>query len=403
MQSYDCNAWDLCGATESEIVIENDAPFEMTSDSSIVRRRLKKIICKSCGFLREGSDFSYGGLEEHYRDDYVLNTGQHEHVFFRDGVPISRSVAIADEMVRRLEAGDLRSGVRTVYEVGAGQGDLITQLSKRFPHAMFSGCEVNESAAAIAATRGANAVPADMLVICGRYDLIVAITVLEHLPSPCAFLGHLAQHLSDEGSVVVGQPMQDVGSYDIFFVDHLHHFHTNHVEQIAASAGLVQTAVSKSPWFANDLSLHLLRLGEADVGPVRSVPGSVKKTIEYWKKVFRRSIYLEKEARFAIYGLGEIATLLYCYGGLSALRIVVGLDDFPERYQSNHFCIPVKRLEDLTDAENATVDSAILCLNPKYHHFVAEKCKMHGLEVVSLFETTAGLQEVAGACPSASG
>jgi len=178
MQSYDWNACDLCGATESEIVIENDAPFGMTSDSSIVRRRLKKIICKSCGLLREGSDLSYGGLEEHYRDDYVHNTGQHEHVFFRDGVPIPRSVAIAEEMVRLLEAGDLRSGVRAVYEVGSGQGNLIAQLSKRFPHAMFSGCEVNESAVAMAATRGANVVRADMSIVGGRDDLIVAITVL---------------------------------------------------------------------------------------------------------------------------------------------------------------------------------------------------------------------------------
>jgi len=62
--------------------------------------------------------------------------------------------------------------------------------------------------------------------------------------------------------------MKDVGSYDMFVVDHLHRFHTNHVEQIVASAGFVQTAVSQSSWFANGFSLHLLRLGEADAGPV---------------------------------------------------------------------------------------------------------------------------------------
>jgi hypothetical protein len=182
--------------------------------------------------------------------------------------------------------------------------------------------------------------------------------------------------------------MQDVGSYDVFFVDHLHHFHTMHIESLAASCGLIQTFIAKSPWFADSFSIQLLQLGATERRPIEFVPpDSTKEAIEYWEKTFDMIGHLEKEKGYAIYGMGEIATLLYCYGGLSNLRIVVGLDDLSERYKTNHLGIKVKKVEELTKEEKASIFSVILCMNPIYYDFVSRKCKQHDLEVIRLFDT----------------
>jgi len=55
-------------------------------------------------------------------------------------------------------------------------------------------------------------------MIDGKYDAIIAFGVLEHVSSPTSFLRDLSKCLSDAGEVIVGQPMQDVPSYDLFLL-----------------------------------------------------------------------------------------------------------------------------------------------------------------------------------------
>lgn len=307
-------------------------------------------------------------------------------MFFKEGKAVPRSAAIAEWIIDMLAKSSEEQFAR-VFEVGAGQGNLILQLIKHYPDSEFFGCEVNEDATKLAQGKKLRVVPGDYKMIRGKYDLIIAFGVLEHVPSPFKFLSNLSEHLTEHGHIVVGQPMQDVKSYDIFFVDHLYHFHTRHIEGFANRAGLEQVAVMRSPWFSNNFSIHLLKKSIKKKKAIEYVPTVISETLTYWKKVFQKSFDPEKlsNKKFAIYGMGEIACLLYCYGGLSKLDITFGIDDYPQKYLSNIFNVPVKGLEELTELDKSETEAVILTLNPIYHEFVIEKCYQKGLKVINFF------------------
>lgn len=391
MKPYSSAACDLCGSAEHRQLFAGRNVVGMCSDTRIARRALRKAVCTRCGLVREGQDFSYADLDVHYSKEYQLNTGHasDDHMFFRDGQPVPRSAAVAEWMVTALE----RAGgapVSTIFEVGAGQGNLLMRLRAHFPEAALAGCEVSEAAAERAREKGLPVVTGDDSAIEGKYDLIVAYCVLEHVPSPSEFLARLSRHLTERGQLLVAQPMQDVESYDVYFVDHLHHFHTRHVEMLANAGGLAQVYVDASPWYAPNISLHLLRNDPAAKPAIEFVaPHAIERTVKQWDAIFDRSRRLAETSagkRYAIFGLNEVAGLMHCYGALDTMNIVVALDDFPERYAGNHFELPVRRLEELSADEKGAIDGVVLTLNAVYHDRVAERCRAQGLQVINLFE-----------------
>src|SRR5207247_9174884 len=152
-----------------------------------------------------------------------------DHHSFRAGAPIARTDAVMSWMEPALVS---MAPPCRLFEVGAGQGHLMRGLSRRFPTAVVSGCELNVVAARLAREAGFEVEVGGAEVVPDDQDLIVAFCVLEHVPSPTRFMTTLAARLTPTGRLLLAQPMQDVGSHAIYFVDHLHHFRTAHVRAI---------------------------------------------------------------------------------------------------------------------------------------------------------------------------
>lgn len=307
-------------------------------------------------------------------------------------IAIPRSVAIANWMKDLIDKV-IKEPLLKIYEVGAGQGSLLAQLKKMFPDTEFSGCEMSENAVIKAKETGLSIVQGDYFAIDGKYDLIISFGVLEHVESPYDFLSYLRNHLNDHGYLLIGQPMQDVASYDIFFVDHLHHFHTSHIELLAKRAGFDQVGISSSPWFASNFSLHLLQKSSSktNLGNIVYIPTKAYDSLTFWNNVFREIDLIsqnDSNARdnYAIYGLGEIATLLYCYGGLNKLNISIGIDDNPERYKQNIFDIPIKKIEDLSVEDKDKVIAVLLTCNFMYYSYLIGKCTKSGLSTIKILK-----------------
>jgi trans-aconitate methyltransferase len=94
-------------------------------------------------------------------------------------------------------------------------------MADRWPAAQARGLELSPGAAQAARRRGLSVDVGGFDALTGRHDLVYAVAVLEHLPSPRAFFARAAAALSDHGVLVVTQPAQDRPSSDVFFVDHL--------------------------------------------------------------------------------------------------------------------------------------------------------------------------------------
>jgi len=351
----------------------------MTSDSRIVPRQLKKIRCTNCSLVRDGVEFRAEALTKHYGTSYQLNTTEsgEEHIFFTPSGPVPRSRFIHDWIV---QINPNISG--KVLEVGCGQGSVLERLAATFPQSSFSGIDLSAEAVHRADQKDLNVTIGGSQDITGRYDTIIAFGVLEHVPSPTGFLNDLREHLNNEGEVIVGQPMQDVSSYDLFFVDHLHHFTTDHVRAFGQKVGLEQIAVLAGSALVPNFSLHRFRKSqihqpEMDPEPARSLPS----VAEYLAAFRRVDDFLGRHQRIAVFGTGEVFSLLYAYTDLPDAEIVCGLDDNPDRRNSNHWPFPVITPE---EAPRLSVSDVLLSVNPRYNDSVTKRLRALGLSPTAI-------------------
>lgn len=389
MSEYKSAVCDLCGNAGYEVLIKSGENRSMTSDQRITERELYKIRCTQCGLIREGNDFSYAALDTHYRHDYQLNKYEQkrEHQFFIGGRQVARSLFIA-EWIRDTFAAAGIAFPGAAFEVGAGEGLLMKQLQELFPATTFAGCELSEGAAALGRASGLDVVCGGTEAITKTYPLIYNFGVFEHVPSPKTFIRELAERVEEGGFVLIGQPIQDVEGYDIFFSDHLHHFHSAHIPLFAAEAGLVQLIDFRSGFIPN-FAMHLLQKQKQQTPlPVQFIPTpAVDATLEHWKKAFEKVKQLPKEGKqYAFFGVGEVATLLFAHGGLGDLPLLLALDDFPERHNGVAWNLPVKRLDMLTETEKQQIDAVIVTLRSAYQETVRSKCAAAGLHCIPIFD-----------------
>jgi predicted dehydrogenase len=89
---------------------------------------------------------------------------------------------------------------------------------------------------------------------------------------------------------------------------------------------------------------------------------------------------------YALFGGGEFAGLLRCYGDLDRFGPAFVLDDRPERYPDGALGLPVFALDARTDADLDGIDAVILALNPVYHASVTRRCADRGIAVINPFE-----------------
>jgi ubiquinone/menaquinone biosynthesis C-methylase UbiE len=101
---------------------------------------------------------------------------------------------------------------KKVLEVGAGEGEILERLAKRFPAASVQGIDLpDDDLAQEWARRGVTAEFGDataMRFADGEFDLVLAIEVLEHIPQPEKALREMARVVS--GTVVFSVPFEPI-------------------------------------------------------------------------------------------------------------------------------------------------------------------------------------------------
>ena len=138
-----------------------------------------------------------------------------------DAVPTGNTYdkyGTSNPVERRIMAGFLRTldtalppaGVSSVLEVGVGEGDVSERVRSRYPAASVVGVDLPDGtlAAEWARRRLHNAfASASRLPFADRrFDLVLAIEVLEHVPDPAAALTEIARVARD--AVVVSVPCE---------------------------------------------------------------------------------------------------------------------------------------------------------------------------------------------------
>ncbi len=381
---FDPSNCDLCGSPDDEVLVHVPTGRAMRSDLGSVAVSLVKRACARCGLVRSGGIEADLGLEGYYAEQYTVGL-QQEHCFYSPEGPRRRSVVFGDWFREAAPDAAWRQA-RRVLEIGAGSGRLLGELAQRFPGSEFVGFEPHREAAARA--RGTGLAVYDSWSEVGTgFDLAYSVAVVEHVASPSAFLRDIATRLRPGGRLLLSQPTQDVPSYDVFFVDHLHHFGSAHLKRYALKCGFDEETVLIGHPLMPNFSLHLWRRLEAPVngedsewsGPkaVTTCAETAQRVLQDMARVDALLVRLLGEGRrVAVFGLREVYWLARCYSTVGDFPFVCGLDDEPDRPEYADLGFPVLRPE---DCRSLGVQDVILAMNVLYYPAVRERLGRLGL------------------------
>jgi len=196
-------------------------------------------------------------------DSYGLTDGIEQAVRSGDGGEFAPRSQIVLRRYRTSVAAPARG---RVLDFGCGKGPTSRAASHVLPGWTIDGFDQDDRAlATLSAIPGFDRLYAGdpAALPSGRYDLIVLMHALEHIPSPIDMLALLAGKLAPGGRILIEVPDREANPYDLLVADHLLHFDRWSLRSVGERSGLVPVTVSQR-WVAKELSMLLARDGVAE-------------------------------------------------------------------------------------------------------------------------------------------
>ena len=261
----------------------------------------------------------------------------------------------------------------------------MAPLQKRFPQARFEGLELCRGSAAAARSAGHEVHAVDVHDWDeGPYDIIYAVAVLEHVPSPTEFLTRLRELLVPGGLLLLTQPTQDVASCDILFNDHLHHFHSDHMRGYASKLGFRERDCVVGHELMPNFSLHSWQKVASPKALEWNQPAAESKVARSFADLAdsfaqcdsQIEAWLRGGRTLGVFGLSETFALARTYTRLGSVPIRCGLDDDPTRSRSLPF--PV-----VTPEQSASfgIDAVIVAANKVWLPQIEPRLRRLGLDL----------------------
>jgi 2-polyprenyl-3-methyl-5-hydroxy-6-metoxy-1,4-benzoquinol methylase len=172
---------------------------------------------------------------------------------FADRVPLYRDI-IARRMAALVRS--VTPGGR-LLELGCGDGRLLALLAKDFE---VTGIDISEFAIARARQRlpQARLLVGDVAVCAedSRYDIVLALNLLEHLPDPAAVMMRVGEMLSEGGEFVFAVPNRygPVGKALVALMNRMDETHISTYTrerwlELAGELGFKQIRILNATWF----------------------------------------------------------------------------------------------------------------------------------------------------------
>jgi 2-polyprenyl-3-methyl-5-hydroxy-6-metoxy-1,4-benzoquinol methylase len=337
-------------------------PPGLTSISTYLAVPTQTTICRQCGHAQSPD---LPSIQEFYDTKYQisLQADSHDQLYeIREGQPVFRT----EHQAHLLHQLGLRSGAR-ILDFGAAKGMTLHRLLHSRPDLQPSVFDVSNDYRAFwqgwvpESEQAAHDLPEAWA---GRFDLVTAHFVLEHVVHPVATLRRLSELLAPGGRVffTVPNPLSNIG--DLLVVDHLNHFTMSSLDMACRAAGLAVCSVSDAVFRgafvvmaapSRDPLLLSHAFGDATADVLAGLDA-----LAFWSCALRQLEEEQVEAKApvtAIYGAGF-------YGALIASRLhrppLCFLDRNPFLQGEDYLGSPVYAPEDCP----ATVSRIYAGLNP---------------------------------------
>lgn len=294
----------VCGADCGRPVYRAGAPA-ITSLSTRLDAATEAYLCRGCGHVQSPD---LPDLEAFYDTEYRISLASDEHdqlYEMRDGSPVYRTARQAELVLAHAAPP---AGAR-VLDYGAAKAATLRAILAARPDIRPHVLDVSED------YRGhwQSWVPADAQSTYrapaeweGRFDLVTAHFVLEHVAAPVEVLRDIRRLLAPGGRVFVTVPDVLSNPGDLLVVDHVNHFTRPSITQALAAAGLRAEAVIEGAF--RGAFVIVARAGEAEApGAVRETAAAVEGIADFWRAARERLLAAagqHGERPAAIYGAG---------------------------------------------------------------------------------------------------
>jgi SAM-dependent methyltransferase len=311
----------------------------VTSDCRPFRPGGRLIGCRDCGCVQKVVDELwrrecreiYGAYEL-----YAQARGREQKSFDPStGAAIARS----EQLLRKALASGRLPEKGRLLDIGCGNGGLLRSASRLLPGWRLWGTELDDRhRRAIEAIPGAEGFHAGSPEgVPGRFDLISAVHVLEHLPDPCAFLERLRVKLEPSGSLFLEVP--DLGSnpMDLLIADHCTSFTAESLRRAIDRAGY-RPRILAADWVAKELSAIAVRndAGAAADSPAGDPGRLVARAIDWLGRT--RELARAFSGRIGVFGSSIAAT--WIFAELEG-RVEFFVDEDPDRIGRTHLDRPI--------------------------------------------------------------
>ncbi len=238
-----------CPICQSETYeqIQKELGKSITSDSCMVDNKISNQICNKCGnvFNESGSRDS---IKSFYSDSYKLmdQSSEAETKFFSEQSSVTHSKMILNLLLNNVSLSEKGN----VLDIGCGKGNFLFEFSMAKPKWNITGIEISKSALFHARKKLPKADLREDLFkndFDKKFDLVVALNVLEHLEQPIEFLKDITSTLDENGLVLLDIPNFKVNPVDLFVFDHLIHFTRETLENLLTLSELKIVKIIENP------------------------------------------------------------------------------------------------------------------------------------------------------------
>ena len=198
----------------------------VTSDCQPWQGLTQLAVCKSCGAVQKA--LTKGWYEEVSQiyaaySNYSQAEGNEQLSFnAKTGANSSRSSSIIYWLKNQTSIPE--SGF--LLDIGCGNGSFLREFQKTFPRWQMIGAELDDrNRQTVESIPGVLTLHTSPLTeLNQRFDLIVMVHALEHIPNPIEFLSGLKDLLTPSGRLLVEVPDLSTSPFDILIVDHCTHY-----------------------------------------------------------------------------------------------------------------------------------------------------------------------------------
>lgn len=228
-----------CPICNSDFIDDlNQISYSITSDLKMINDGVTTSICNNCGNLFNSTG-SRNKISNFYQQSYELmpSSFKAETQIYQKNV-----LSISDWRLLHLQSLNKLAKKGKILDIGCGKGNFLLQFKKFFPYWNLYGIESSKSSFLSAKEN----LSSDTVLYQGiykkyifheKFDLIVALNVLEHVENPRQFLQDIRDDLTDDGIVCFDVPNFKVNPSDVYVYDHLTHFTVETLKNLLEHTG----------------------------------------------------------------------------------------------------------------------------------------------------------------------